>query len=219
MREVFKEYSNSVSINGIIVLDIFRCHDEFYYIQLCDSKGENYAIARIHFKRFSNRLPKKSGVYATELENRLIVQPKDMVKETQKMDPFIVAVSGESLFEGLSQLIEEKNLLFKNFTVKTPEETEKVINLMKKLNQFDVLPYAVISHQSSSPSSDNEQVSTQEIKLLNMRVLVENGKKKFTIETRMLAKKRVMYLTIVVIVILLCSIVKLLISSDLRKSQ
>lgn len=68
---------------------------------MCDSQGKNYAIARIHFKRFSNRMPKKSGVYASELEKDLIVQPKDMVKETQKMDPFLLTLSGLELFDGV----------------------------------------------------------------------------------------------------------------------
>jgi hypothetical protein len=61
-------------------LDIFRCLDEFYYIQICDTKGKNYAIARVHYKRLSNRLPKNYKQYGSDLEERLIVQPKDMVK-------------------------------------------------------------------------------------------------------------------------------------------
>jgi hypothetical protein len=50
-----------------------------------------------------------------------------------------------------------------------------------------------------------------------MRVLVENAKKKFMIETKLFARKRLMYLTIFVILILVCSIVKLLIQNDLNK--
>ena len=81
-----------------MVLDVFRCLDEFYYIQICDTKGQNYAIARVHFKKLSNRQPKTYEKYESELEKRLIVQLKDMVKEKQKTDPFLLVLQGHLLF-------------------------------------------------------------------------------------------------------------------------
>ncbi len=68
LAAIFKEYLHLVSTDGIVILDIFRCLDEFYYFQLCDSKGKNYAIARVHYKRISNRLPKTFQKYSSELE-------------------------------------------------------------------------------------------------------------------------------------------------------
>lgn len=50
-----------------------------------------------------------------------------------------------------------------------------------------------------------------------MRVLIENAKKKFMIETKLLARNRLMYFVIFVIIILVASIVKLLIQNDLQK--
>lgn len=61
--------------------------------------------------------------------------------------------------------------------------------------------------------------SVQEITLINMRVLVENAKKKFMIETKLLARNRLKYFAIFVIIILVASIIKLLIQNDLKKIQ
>ena len=52
-----------------------------------------------------------------------------------------------------------------------------------------------------------------------MRVLVENAKKKFMIETKTLAKSRLRYFVIFVVIILLSLIVKITISKDLKKIE
>jgi hypothetical protein len=62
-----------------------------------------------------------------------------------------------------------------------------------------------------------EPKSTQEITLLNMRVLIENGKKKFMIETRQLARTRVKYFGVFLMLIFFSLIVKLAINEKMKK--
>ena len=80
LLQVFQEYNDLYRNKGLVILDIFRCLDEFYYFQVCDAQGKNYAIIRIHFKRLSNRLPKTSGKYSGEIEKSLIIEASTMVK-------------------------------------------------------------------------------------------------------------------------------------------
>jgi hypothetical protein len=87
------------------------------------------------------------------------------------------------------------------------------------MNQFDFLPYVLISQQENLGVWTQEPTSSQEILLLNMRVLIENGKKKFMVETRQLARTRVKYFVVFIIVILFSLIVKLAISEKMKKIE
>lgn len=52
-----------------------------------------------------------------------------------------------------------------------------------------------------------------------MRVLIENGKKKFMVETRQLARTRVKYFGVFLVLIFLSLIVKLAFSEKMKKIQ
>ena len=90
---------------------------------------------------------------------------------------------------------------------------------MQKMNQFDFLPYVMLSKQDIQGVWTDEPKSTQEIMLFNMRVLIENGKKKFMVETRQLARSRVKYFGVFIVVILFSLIMKLAISEKMKKIQ
>ncbi len=141
-----------------------------------------------------------------------------MVKEKQKMDPFLLVLSGKEFFQGIDVLIKQNKFNFNNYSVQSGG-TERVISLIQKMNQFDFLPYVLLSRQENQGVWTDEPTSSQEILLLNMRVLIENGKKKFMVETRQLAMARVKYFAVFIIVILFSLIIKLAISEKMKKLE
>lgn len=58
---------------GYILLNVYRCVDEYYYFEFSDSTGSDYGVARIHFKNLSNRQVKKSKKYSGTFEKHLLV--------------------------------------------------------------------------------------------------------------------------------------------------
>ncbi len=47
-----------------MLLSVYRCIDEYYYVEYSDAKGEVFGVARLHFKSLSNRRIKKSRKYS-----------------------------------------------------------------------------------------------------------------------------------------------------------
>jgi len=68
MDEFIKKFNN-----GYIFLSIYRCIDEYYYIEYTDETGSHYGVARIHFKNLSNRRVKKSNQYSGRFEKLMLV--------------------------------------------------------------------------------------------------------------------------------------------------
>jgi len=63
------------------------------------------------------------------------------------MDPFLLILSGQEFYEEIEILIKQNKFNFRNYSVKIGD-SEKVINSIKKMNQFDFLPYVLLSKQS-----------------------------------------------------------------------
>ena len=49
--------------NGYVFVNVYRCVDEYYYIEYSDADFKVYGVARIHFKNLSNRRARKGREY------------------------------------------------------------------------------------------------------------------------------------------------------------
>jgi hypothetical protein len=59
--------------NGFILLNVYRCIDEYYYVEYTDASGAGFGVVRVHFKNFSNRRLKKSKKYSGNFERMLLL--------------------------------------------------------------------------------------------------------------------------------------------------
>lgn len=103
--------SNFVSEHGkgYIFLNIYRCIDEYYYIEYSDTEGKVYGVARVHFKNLSNRRVKKSKKYSGFLERVLIVDEKDMIPERYSRKPFSVYLKNTDIFSHVPAMFDRNN--------------------------------------------------------------------------------------------------------------
>lgn len=73
-----------------------------------------------------------------------------MIKEKQKMDPYLLLIGGnKQFFEGVKDLIKQGKFTdIKKYKYHS-EESNKIVShaMPMKLNQFSLLPYSIISSQ------------------------------------------------------------------------
>jgi hypothetical protein len=95
--------------NGFILLSIYRCIDEYYYVEYSDAEGTVFGVARLHFKSLSNRRIKKSKKYAGSFERMMLVDESDMIPERYSRKPYSVYLKNAKIFTHLQALLERND--------------------------------------------------------------------------------------------------------------
>ncbi len=87
-----------------MLLNIYRCIDEYYYIEYSDSNGDGFGVARIHFKNLSNRRIKKSNKYSGLFEKQMLLEEKQMIPEKYSRRAYSVYFHNLSVLKHLGKL-------------------------------------------------------------------------------------------------------------------
>jgi hypothetical protein len=69
------ERFNNEHANGYMLLSVYRCVDQYYYIEFTDASAKVYGVARIHFTKMSNRVTRQSQTITDNVKKQLLLQP------------------------------------------------------------------------------------------------------------------------------------------------
>lgn len=126
MEEFVKEQNN-----GYMFLSIYRCVDEYYYIEYTDASASLYGVARIHFTKMSNRIKRQAHTISDQTKKKLIIDPTEVIPSKYDTTPYAVALKNTNIFKHLPEFLNEewKNKVWYNYCKKGGNNFRKMNKL------------------------------------------------------------------------------------------
>lgn len=186
LAELMSEYQ-SKNGNGYLLLNVYRCVDEYYYFEYSDASGSDYGVARVHFKDLSNRQLKKSGKYSGMIEKMLLLSESDMLPERFSRKAYSTVLKGVNLFTHAVSVIATGDQPWHSYCAKNGANMRK----LPKSGSYYFFPQQYYAQGSYGCDFNANQPHNETILGFNMRNLATNAK--ILLETKKDVRSAIVY--------------------------
>lgn len=94
--------------NGFMLLNVYRCIDEYYYFEFTDADASLYGVARVHFQKMTNRLRRAGQNYNDNVRKKLMLEQSQLAPPKYSTRPYAVALKDIDVFGHIKYFTEKQ---------------------------------------------------------------------------------------------------------------